>query len=147
MVESPRERLRARDASGLGSLRDGGPPVVVDRRPKGKRKQRYSKGLEDVQKFEAGVSRAVRRGGGGTARAAEKGASTYDKARRKSARKKRDGAIRDLGPNMGEALSESLREGSKIPAEVAAALDTRSSRRRVRRRIREASRAARIWQV
>jgi DNA topoisomerase VI subunit B len=145
MVRLQRELRQQGATSGLGSLRYGGRPVVLEYRSKGRsrKKPRYSKGLEDVQELEAGVSKAVRR----TARAAEKGTSTYDRARRRSARRKRDGTIKDFGPNMGEALSEALREASKIPAEVADTLDTRPNQRRLRRGIREASRATRAWRV
>jgi DNA topoisomerase VI subunit B len=130
--------------SRLGSLREGGRPLVLDyKSKKKKKKKRYSDGLEDVQEFEAGISRAIRQ----AARAVAKGTDRYEKARRKSARKKKDGAIRDFVPNMGEALSESLREASDIPAEVADALNTKSTRRRVRRRIRDVSDALDVWRL
>jgi DNA topoisomerase VI subunit B len=130
--------------SRLGSLRERGRPLVLDyKSKKKKKKKRYSDGLEDVQEFEAGISRAIRQ----AARAVAKGTDRYEKARRKSARKKKDGAIRDFVPNMGEALSESLREASDIPAEVADALNTKSTRRRVRRRIRDVSDALDVWRI
>jgi len=128
----------------LGSLRERGRPLVLAYKSKKKKeKKRYSDGLEDVQEFEAGISRAIRQ----AARAVAKGTDRYEKARRKSARKKKDGAIRDFVPNMGEALSESLREASDIPSEVADALNTKSTRRRVRRRIRDVSDALRVWRI
>jgi DNA topoisomerase VI subunit B len=132
--------------SQLGSLRESGRPLVLDyksKKKKKKKKGRYSDGLEDVQEFEAGISRAVRQ----AARAVAKGTDRYEKARKKSARQKKDGAIRDFIPNMGEALSESLREASDIPAEVADALNTKSTRRRVRRRIRDVSDALDVWRL
>lgn len=134
------ETIRSR----LGALRDSGRPLVLEYKSKKKKKKnRYSGGLEDVQEFEAGISRAVRQ----AAQAVAKGTDRYEKARKKSARKKKDGAIRDFIPNMGEALSESLREASDIPAEVADALNTKSTRRRVRRRIRDVSDALDVWRL
>jgi hypothetical protein len=117
-------------------------PIVLDRRSKGK-KGRYSKGLREVQELEASLSQGARR----AARAAQMGTSTYEKARRRSARKKRDGAIRDFVPNMGEGLTESLREASKIPSEVADSFDTKATRRLTRRRIEDVSRSLRAWRV
>jgi predicted nucleic acid-binding Zn-ribbon protein len=134
-----RETARSR----LGSLRDRGKPIVLEYKSKKKKKRRYSKGLEDVQEVEAGLSRAIRKA---TSAIAE-GTATYDKARRKSARQKKDGAIRDFIPNMGEALSESLREASDIPADVADTLNTKSNRRRLRRRIRDVSDALDTWRL
>jgi DNA topoisomerase VI subunit B len=131
------------DRSRLGSLRDGGNPIVLNYRSKKKKKRRYSKGLEDVQEVEAGLSRAVRK----ATRAIAEGTDTYDKARRKSARQKKDGAIRDFIPNLGEALSESLREASDIPADLADTLNTKSNRRRLRRRIRDVSDALDAWRL
>lgn len=125
----------------LGTLQEGRGPIVLER--KSKKKRRKSKGLEDAQDLEAAVSRALRR----AARAGAKGTSEYDRARRRSARKKRDGAIRDFVPNMGEALSEGLREASAIPADVADSLDTKATRRRVRRRTRDVSEALRTWRL
>jgi hypothetical protein len=130
--------------SWLGSLRDSGRPLVLEYKSKKKRKKRrYSDGLEDVQELEAAISRASRQ----ITRAVAKGTDRYEKARKKSARKKKDGAIRDFIPNLGEALSESLREASDIPAEVSDSLNTKSTRRRVRRRIRDVSDALRVWRL
>jgi hypothetical protein len=127
--------------SGIDGLRVDR-PVVLERRSKGK-KRRYSKGLREVQELEASLSRGARR----AARAAQMGTGTYERARRRSARKRRDGAIRDFVPNMGEGLSESLREASKIPSEVADSFDTKSTRRLTRRRIEDVSRSLRAWRV
>lgn len=144
MSETTDRENNATIRSRLGSLRDSGRPLVLEYKAKKKKKRRrYSAGLEDMQEVEAGVSRTIRQ----AARAVAKGTDRYDKARRRSARKKRDGAIRDFIPNMGEALSESLREASDIPAEVADTLNTKSTRRRVRRRIRDVSDALRVWRI
>lgn len=145
MSDTTAREDRTTTTSRLGSLRERGRPLVLDYKSKKKKKKknRYSDGLEDVQEFEAGISRAIRQ----AARAVAKGTDRYEKARKKSARKKKDGAIRDFVPNMGEALSESLREASDIPAEVADALNTKSTRRRVRRRIRDVSDALDVWRI
>jgi transketolase len=127
-------------AGTVSAIRDAGKPIVLDYKPKKKKQKRYSKGLGDFQRVEGKLSRINRR----VAEAMAEGASTYEKERKKSAGKKKDGAIRDFLPNLGEALSASLRETSSVPADVAAAVNTQSSRRLLRNQIRTVSRNLRI---
>ena len=112
-----------------------GRPVVLTYKPKKKKKKKYSKGLEDFQRVEGRVSRISKQ----VTKALAKGTSTYEKERKKSARKKKDGAIRDFVPNVGEAMSTSLGEISSVPADLAEAINTKSSRRLLRNQIRMAS--------
>jgi hypothetical protein len=115
------------------TLRNAGQPIVLEyKSKKKKKKKRYSKGLGDFQRVEGRLSRVNRR----IAKAVAEGASTYEKERKRSARKKKDGAIRDFAPNLGEAMSASLREASSVPVDVANALNTKSTRRLLRNQIR-----------
>lgn len=127
-------------ASTVDVLRTAGKPIVLDYKPKKKKQKRYSRGLADVQRVEGRVSRISKR----VAEALAKGTSTYEKERKKSARKKKDGSIRDFVPNLGEAVSASLREVSSVPADLAAAVNTKSSRRLLRNQIRMTADTLRI---
>src|SRR5260370_7917125 len=79
-----------------------------------KRKRRYSPGLGDVQKSSRGLTKASRR----LVRAVARGMATYLKESDKSARKRRDGAIRDFGLNVADALGTGVRASSGIPADL-----------------------------
>jgi hypothetical protein len=58
----------------------------------------------------------------------------------KSARKRRDGAIRDLDVNLADALSATLRQVSRTPVDIARTLRPRSTRRALRRSLKRAAR-------
>ncbi|MFC1936347.1 hypothetical protein ACFLYP_01625 [Chloroflexota bacterium] len=118
-------------------------PIVLTLKKKKKKKgkRRYSKGLEEMQRMERHLTRSTHR----MASAAEKGISSYRKSSIKSARKKRDGAIRDFIPNSGTAVSRALEEASPIPYDIARAMDTPQNRKRLRRQLRAISRALRAW--
>ncbi len=113
-------------------------PIVI--KTKKKKKFKYSRGLKDLQKSSRSVSKVSSR----LARSVSKGMEAYRKASDKSARKKRDGAIRDFGLNMAKGASKTLRESSRTPYDLARAMSTRGSRRLVRRQVRAASRMARL---
>ncbi len=116
-------------------------PIVIKTRKK--KKYKYSRGLKDLQKSSRGVSKVSSR----LARSVVKGMDAYRKASDKSARKKRDGAIRDFGLNMAKGMSKSLRASSRVPYDLARAMDQRGSRRTVRRQVRAASRMARLLRI
>jgi len=124
---------------------DAGRPIVLKlKKSKNKsRKYRYSRGLRDIQKSEGNLARVVKK----AARSASKGASEYDRQRRKSASKKRDGAVRDFLPNVGLAMSEALGEASDIPTDVSKMLNTKTSRRLLRRQLRMASDPIRLFRL
>lgn len=113
-------------------------PIVL--KLKKKKKRKYSRGLADLQRAGRGFTKISMR----MSRSAFKGMDEFRKASDKSARKKRDGALRDLGVNMGKAASKSLRASSRIPRDFGKILHTRSMRRGVRRQIRIASRLNRM---
>ena len=113
-------------------------PIVVGGGKKKKRK--YSRGLRDLQ-----VSgRRMTKISGTVTRAVSKGLRAYRKASDKSARKKRDGAIRDLGLNVAKGASKLLRSSSSVPYDLARAMNRRGLRRSVRRQVRAAARFNRL---
>lgn len=109
-------------------------PIVVN--IKKKKKKKYSRGLEDLQRTGRGLTRVSSR----IARSVFKGMQTFRKASDKSAGKKRDGALRDLVLNMGKASSKSLRVVSGVPRDLTKALNRRGSRKVLRRQLRVMSR-------
>jgi hypothetical protein len=116
-------------------------PIVLSLKKKKKNKRRYSKGLEEVQRMEPHLTRSTHR----LAKAFDKGISTYRKGSIKSARKKKDGAMRDLLPNSARAMSQAFKEVTPIPYDIARAMNTKPSRRRLKRQLRTLSRSLRSW--
>ncbi len=112
-------------------------PVVF--KTKKKKKYKYSRGLKDLQRSSRGVAKVSSR----LARSVVKGMDAYRKASDKSARKKRDGAIRDIA----KGLSKSLRASSRVPYDLARVMDQRGTRRTARRQVRTASRLARLLRI
>ncbi|HTQ79823.1 MAG TPA: hypothetical protein VMM92_07490, partial [Thermoanaerobaculia bacterium] len=88
-------------------------PVVYER-TETKRKKKYSRGLKDAQRFEVDASRAAER----LAQAVADGLSEYRSNRDKSARKKRDGAVKDVVRNAGLGLSKALEVAAQAPADL-----------------------------
>lgn len=100
---------------------------------KGKRKKRrYSSGLKEVQKAELGLVKASQR----LSRAAERGLRTYRKRRDKSARKRKDGAIRDALENWSRGLGRAMRVGSDAPYDFAKEVNTGRFSRQLRDTLR-----------
>jgi hypothetical protein len=144
MLENQKENGAAgeRTLRTADSFRGAGKPIVLEYKKK-KKSKRYSAGLGDVQRLEGGVSKAGRK----LTRAVARGAATYDKERRKSVGRKRDGAIRDFVPNVAEGLSESLREASSVPAELARSANTKGSRRLLRNQLRLIGDSLKVWRL
>jgi hypothetical protein len=116
-------------------------PIVI--KAKKKKKYKYSRGLKDLQQSGRKMSRVSSR----LVRAMSKGMDTYRKASDKSARKKRDGAMRDFGLNVAKGMSKSLRESSRTPFDIALALNGRTSRKMIRRQVRATARLGRLFRV
>ncbi len=97
-------------------------PIVYKRRKSGgRRKKKYSRGLKDPQKAERGISRAAER----LARAVTDGLSEYRKKTNRSARRKRDGAIRDAVRNVSRGLREGLSTAAKAPTDFSRNVTTK----------------------
>lgn len=116
-------------------------PIVLTLKKKQKKKKRYSKGLEEVQLVERHLTRATHR----MARGVEKGIAQYRLKSIKSAKKKKDGAIRDFIPNTGIAMTHAIKEVGPVPQDVARAINTKPMRKRVRRQLGSLRRTLRIW--
>jgi hypothetical protein len=98
------------------------PLVVYDYTKKKKRnRKKYSRGLRVVQRTEDGLTLAGRRFGD----AVESGFRSYRKRRNKSARRRRDGPIRDIVRNTAGGVSQFFNVGSDIPYDVARKLNNR----------------------
>jgi hypothetical protein len=95
---------------------------------KKKKKHRTSDGLRDAERFGHHASRASSR----LTRAISRGFRTYEKERERSARKRRDGALRDVLENAALGLGATMRTASGVPYEVAQGTNTRGVRRQTR---------------
>lgn len=91
-------------------------------------KKRYSRGWKDPQILERDVSRSAER----LAKAASDGFRRYRRRRDKSARKKKDGAIKDFVRNVGQGSERALRTASRAPSD----LTRRATTKRLRRTLR-----------
>jgi hypothetical protein len=94
------------------------PPVILHEsirvknvKVKKKKKRRYSAGLGTIQHIERGVTRSLETVTKGVARVF----SEYSERSDKSARKKRDGALRDGIENWTKALSKGMRIAGDAP--------------------------------
>lgn len=104
-------------------------PVVYRLSFKKKRgRKKYSDGLKEVQKLELGLTNASRR----LSDAVERGLTTYRRRRNKSARRKKDGAIRDGIENISIGFGRFLRVASDAPYDVTRKINTRRFSRNVR---------------
>lgn len=145
-ADKPRLYRRSR-----GELETGGPrPIVLEYHPHKKSKTRkeengekYSDGLEDVQRAEADIIRVARR----ASKAATVGLDTYERERSRSAGEKKDGAIEDFPHNSAKAMSEALKEASEIPLDVAESMSTKDYRKRLRDNLKLASKTLRIFRI
>ncbi|HEX8475530.1 MAG TPA: hypothetical protein VF666_15995 [Pyrinomonadaceae bacterium] len=106
-------------------------PLVYEVRTK-KRKKKYSKGLKDPQRWEDGISLASKR----LARSIEQGLRTYRRRRNKSARRKKDGAIRDGLENVSIGFGRTLRVASDAPYDLARKVNSKRFSRGLRNTIR-----------
>jgi len=134
MTDQEQQPARPAPLQVLGTRR----PIVIGAGKK--KKRRYSRGLRDLQ-----VSgRRMAKVSGTLTQAVAKGIRAYRKASDKSARKKRDGALRDLGLNAAKGATKLLRASSSVPYDLARAMNRRGLRRSVRRQVRSAARFNRL---
>jgi hypothetical protein len=97
-----------------------------------KKKRRYSFGLGTVQHVERGVARSLETVSKGVARTF----SEYSERSDKSARKKRDGAIRDGIENWTKALSKGMRIAGDAPYEFVKQINRGPGSKQVRDTVR-----------
>ena len=105
------------------------PQVIVIKAAKKKRgKKRYTRGSKDLQRLEYGLSKSSYR----VADAVAEGIRTFYRRSDRSARRKKDGLVRDSLRNSARGLGDALREGSRAPYELARKVSTRKVWRRTR---------------
>jgi hypothetical protein len=146
--ENPKVIVLRRTSGGLQAEIQ---PIVIDykkRRRKNRRdedddEERYSEGLEDVQRLEGNLVRVAKR----SAKVFSKGIDTYEQERNRSAKDKKDGAIEDFIDNSAKAASASMKEASEIPVDVAEALGGRSYRKQARKSLRRVSGTIRLFRI
>lgn len=109
-------------------------PIVITRAPR-RKKRRYSRGLREIQQLERGIARSSQR----LSRALERGLVEYRKRSNRSARRRRDGAIRDFVRNGSRGLSRGLRVASNAPYDMLQPVSTRRISRTVRNALRTAA--------
>ncbi len=106
-------------------------------------KPKYTGALKDIQLLQGDAVRAA----GTAARALSKSIDVYDAERKKSAKKKRDGAIQDFLQNSARATSTYLKESSDIPIDLADSLNRISSRKNLKKNLRRVSKGLRTWPI
>lgn len=100
-----------------------GRPIVV-RLGKGRKKRgrkRYTRGFRDLQRLTLGQSRASYRLANGFAA----GFDSFARRSRRSARRRRDGLLRDGFRNSARAFGRAAREAGRAPYEIARRVSTR----------------------
>ena len=144
------KKVRLMNRSG-GTLQPEIRPIVLEYKKKKKKgegnggatKEKYSEGLEDIQRLEANVMRISQKG----ARAVSKGVDTYEHERQKSAEEKTDGAVEDFVHNSAKAASASMKEVSDLPIDIAESLNQGPYRKILRGNLRRASKIVRLWRI
>jgi hypothetical protein len=132
-----------------GELQSEIRPILIEYKKRRKRKaaeddeEKYSEGLEDVQRLEGNLVRVAKR----SAKVFSKGIDTYERERNRSAKEKKDGAFKDFIDNSAKATSASMKEASEIPIDIAEALRDRSYRKRARKSLRRTSRVIRLFRI
>lgn len=150
MAESEKKKVLVMRRSG-GKLQPGLQPIVLEYKERRKKtkaegeteEEKYSEGLEDVQRMEGDVMRVAQR----SARALSKSLDTYDQERKRSAKEKKDGAIEDFAHNSAKAASTYMKEISEIPMDIAESLDTSSYRKRLRDSLHQTSKVIRLFRI
>ena len=152
MSDEPKAKVLRRTSNGLKP--DVKPIVLEYKRQKEEKtsntegepkpKEKYSKGLEDIQTMESDILRVTQK----AAKAFSKGIDTYQAEREKSAEEKTDGAIEDFVNNSAKAMSASLKEASDIPVDIAESLSKETSiRKQLRKALKESSKAISFWRM
>ena len=134
-----------------GKLQSEIQPIVVEYKKRKKKKrtiedkpeEKYSRGLEDIQRFEGNLLRLTKR----SANALSKGLDTYERERKLSAKAKKDGAMENFVDNSAKAASTSMKEISEIPKDIAESLNVKSPRKRMRKSLHRTSKIIRLFRI
>jgi hypothetical protein len=152
--ESQKVRVLHRTGGQLQpGLEPGLEPIVLDYKGRKKKarsssaadngKEKYSRGLADIQRLEGDAVRVAQR----ATKALSKSIDTYDHERRQSAKAKRDGAIEDFAYNSAKAVSVYMKEASDIPIDLVDAFNRTSYRKQLRDNLRLVSRFIRMIRI
>jgi hypothetical protein len=95
-------------------------------------RRKVSRPFRDAVKADRRLSKAAHR----MAKAAAKGFGTYREEQDASARKKRDGAVRDAPLNAAKGMADAMAEASRVPVDLMRAMNTRTGVRVIRRTAR-----------
>jgi len=150
MTDSENDKVRVIRQSG-GETQPEVKPIVLKLKKRKKKakaggeggKEKYSPGLEDVQRAEGDMVRIAQR----ASKALTKGIDAYEHGRPKSAKGKKNGAIEDFMDNSAKAASAYIKEVSELPVVIAESVSRTSLRKRLRRSLRRASGAIRMWRI
>ena len=115
-------------------VREMGTPIVLERAKKKSKKNKPR--WRDADTMERNLYKAARR----TADAADKGMRRYEKARKKSAKRERDGALIDLWPNTVKGMAAGGGKMALVPLDMMRAAWPRSARRATRQTVRAMAR-------
>lgn len=107
-------------------------PIVLERSKKSGGNKSGTRRMKDADRAERAFFRAAER----TVYATNEGLRRYDKSRRTSARRERNGAIIDVLPNIGRGMVVGSRHLAPLPLDVVRAVPIR---RMTRRSIRAAT--------
>lgn len=113
-------------AAAAEPLIPGAGPLVLGK--KKRKKRRYSSRFKVPGRAEFGVSKAAKR----LANAVSDGLDTYVRRSNRSARKRRDGALKDLVKNSTRGVGKTLRKTTKVPRALTKALPARALRKTAR---------------
>ena len=131
-TEAPKSRDTTSADSGHDDGEDGSWDTDVYYTADGeKKKKKYSRGLKELQVWDRNFAKSVQKLG----RAVDRGLTRYMKLQDKSARKRRDGALKSYSKDATRGLQKMIRESTKaLPAVRDAAVP-----KRVERQIRKAA--------
>jgi hypothetical protein len=96
-------------------------PLVLKRLSKKRDKKKYTKGTKQFQRLTLGLTK----GGYRASNSLTKGLNTFFKRSNKSARKRRDGLVRDSLRNASRGVGDGFTSLGKAPFEVARRVSTR----------------------
>lgn len=112
-----------------------GRPIILERvEPESKKRKKNR--LQGLNRMEREIYRASDR----TAKAATRGVQRYEKGRKKSAKRERDGAIIDLMPNLARGGAVSAARMAPVPFDMVRAGFSPTVRRATRRSVRATAR-------
>ena len=106
----------------------GSPPDKGKKGKKKDKKTRYSSGTKGAQKFEKRISEAAHTVTG----AVDTGVGEYLDSRKKSSKKRKDGAVVESYVNIAKGISEGIEDASPALTDVAKAINSKRTRKVLR---------------